>query len=214
MFTSAKKRERAEEGKKKRRHTKQQQTKEMVEVLHEGGVTWQVAYIECNAVNADTQAHTHTRKGTQNARTAHTWNDTGNRTCSRDTNGLWLEVLAKKHQAQMETTSAIWFCSGNAGQGPDGIPLSAENKQDIFHLYYFRQLKREESLPTMWNGKHSEQRRGRGRCHFSRIKHAEPQVSEILHGRWQRASQRRKQAGYKNMCMKINVIHCKFCDVF
>ena len=68
----------------------------------------------------------------------------------------------------METTSVIWFCSRKDGDG-DGeghaclmesffflsLSLSAENKQDIFHLHYFIQLEGEESLPsTGGDGKH------------------------------------------------------------
>lgn len=57
----------------------------------------------------------------------------------------------------METTSVIWFYSRKGGEGHCCLMeyFSAENKQDIFHLYYCIQLEGEESLPTMRrDGKH------------------------------------------------------------
>lgn len=68
-----------------------------------------------------------------------------------DINGPWLESISQKTSETNRNHISDLVALQKEGKGRAAWwnPFSAENKQEIFHLYYFIQRGREESLPTM-----------------------------------------------------------------
>lgn len=186
-------------GKKRKRNTKLQQMKKMVEALQE----------RKGAVTSHTHTHTH-KLGRQGRLTQspNTQRDTLSaciihhthikRGSYHDINGAWLESISQKTSDTNgnHISDLVLLQKEGKGRAAWWNTFSAENKQEIFHLYYFLQREGEGSLPTM-------RKDGNKKCAVPQerpwpSKHSEPQVSEYFHDRWQRAALQRVQAGKKD----------------